>query len=66
VGYFAALVVLIRWWIPQTPLGAWEEVPRSLTEGALFLAVGAPLPLFFERRLRFLQSLREERARGSG
>jgi O-antigen/teichoic acid export membrane protein len=57
-AYFAVVVALIRGIVPRTPLVAWGEVPRSLLEGAVFLAVSVPLLLAFERRHGVFASLR--------
>ncbi len=64
-AYVAVVVAAIRWGIPRTALGAWNDVSRSLLEGALFVAVMVPLLVWFERRNGFLSRLRARRAPGA-
>jgi O-antigen/teichoic acid export membrane protein len=57
-AYFAGIVLLLRWLLPKTPLAATGETLRSLLAGALFLAVSLPVLALYEKRTKFLHSLR--------
>jgi hypothetical protein len=57
-AYFAAIVLLLHWLLPKTPLAAASETLRSVVAGALFLAVSLPVLALYEKRTKFLQGLR--------
>jgi hypothetical protein len=55
---FAAVVGALRWLVPLTPLGSWNEYGRASIEGLLFLALALPLLAGFEKRYRVIRRLR--------
>jgi O-antigen/teichoic acid export membrane protein len=62
----AALVAVVGWAVPRSPLGAASEYVRAGVEGLLFLALTVPLLVSFERRHRVLGRLRRGRGGAGG
>lgn len=57
---FAALVAALRWIVPRTAVGQWNEYYRAGLEGALFLAFSVPILWWVERKTGLLGAFARE------